>query len=158
MTTNYFYAVGNIEQYLGILGGIGLILTAIIHPEGIAPYFQPSIRYLGNWIVSAVPGARTLATAYVGRQRQLLNVVFVVLLAGTAFWLYNLDDTIVDNNLAWGLLTGVLVWLILLAVASRLGRISPTFAEAARTWAPRSADSGRRPGRLCPRLGHLAAA
>ncbi len=133
VTTNYFYASA-IEQYLGILGGLGMILTAIIHPEGIAPYMQPSFRYLGNWILSAVPGARTLAMAYAGRQRQLLNVVFVVLLVGTAFWLYNLDNTIVDNNLAWGALTAVLVWLILLAVASRLGRISPTFAEAGRTW------------------------
>ena len=34
--------------YFVILGGVGLVLTAIIHPEGIAPYFQPRMRALGN--------------------------------------------------------------------------------------------------------------
>ena len=33
-----------------------MILTAIIHPEGIAPYMQPTFRYAGNWLVSAIPG------------------------------------------------------------------------------------------------------
>ena len=134
ITSNYFYA-STIERYLGILGGVGMILTAIIHPEGIAPYMQSSFRYLGNWICSAVPGGRTLLDAYGGRQRRMLSVVYVVLLAGTALWLYNLDDTIVDNNLLWVLLTAVLVWLILLAVASRLGPVRPTFSDAGRTWA-----------------------
>ena len=46
-----------------------------------------------------------------------------------------LDDTIIDNNLAWALFSGVLAWLVLLAVASRLGPISPTFAEAGQRWA-----------------------
>ena len=34
-----------------------MILTAIIHPEGIAPYMQSTMRYAGNWLVSAIPGA-----------------------------------------------------------------------------------------------------
>ena len=32
---------------------MGLIFTAIIHPEGIAPYFQPIMRHAGNWLVHA---------------------------------------------------------------------------------------------------------
>jgi branched-chain amino acid transport system permease protein len=38
-------------EYFVILGGVGLVLTAIIHPEGIAPYFQPRMRALGNVLV-----------------------------------------------------------------------------------------------------------
>ena len=158
VTSNYFYA-STIERYLGIIGGLGMILTAIIHPEGIAPFMQPTFRYAGNWLVSAIPGARTLTDAYAGRQRRLLSVVFTVVLVGLAFWLYLLDDTIIDNNLAWALLSAVLAWLVLLAVASRLGPISPTFAEAGQRWAvgtrPLRADRARR---LRPRLDPLPAA
>ncbi len=134
VTSNYFYA-STIERYLGIIGGIGMILTAIIHPEGIAPFMQPTLRYAGNWLVSAIPGARTLSEAYAGRQRRMLSAVFTVLLVGLAFWLNLLDNTIIDNNLAWGLFSLVLAWLVLLAVASRLGPISPTFGEAGNRWA-----------------------
>jgi branched-chain amino acid transport system permease protein len=38
-------------EYFVILGGVGLVLTAIVHPEGIAPYFQPRMRALGNALV-----------------------------------------------------------------------------------------------------------
>ena len=134
VTSNYFYA-STIESYLGIIGGLGMILTAIIHPEGIAPFMQGSLRYAGNWLLSAIPGARTLSEAYAGRSRQFLNVVFVVLLVGLAVWLKLLNDTIIDNNLAWALFSGFLAWLVLLAVASRLGPISPTFGEAGQRWA-----------------------
>ena len=45
VTSNYFCA-STIESYLGIIGGLGMILTAIIHPEGIAPFLQeePALR------------------------------------------------------------------------------------------------------------------
>ncbi len=134
VTSNYFYA-SSIERYLGIIGGLGMILTAILHPEGIAPFMQQSLRYLGNWLVSAIPGARTLLDAYHGRPRQMLNVVFTAVLVGLAFWLYLLDDTILDNNLAWAVVSGLLAWLILLAVARSLGPVRPTFAEAGARWA-----------------------
>jgi branched-chain amino acid transport system permease protein len=39
-------------QFVGILGGAGLVLTAIMHPEGIAPYFQPRIRALVNGVLT----------------------------------------------------------------------------------------------------------
>ena len=135
MTSNYFYA-STIESYIGIIGGLGMILTAIIHPEGIAPFLQASLRYAGNWLVSAIPGARTLSEAYAGRspavpQRRCSSCCW----SGLAVWLKLLDDTIIDNNLAWALFSGVLAWLVLLAVASRLGPISPTFGEAGQRWA-----------------------
>ena len=70
-----------------------MILTAIIHPEGIAPFMQSTMRYAGNWLVSAIPGARTLTDAYAGRHRRMLSVVFTVVLVGLAFWLYNCSTT-----------------------------------------------------------------
>ena len=65
----------------------------------------------------------------------MLSVVLGALVVGVAVWLNLLDDTIVDNNLAWALITAVLAWLVLLAIASRLGPVRPTFAEAGQRWA-----------------------
>jgi branched-chain amino acid transport system permease protein len=42
------YHFEGLDQYLPIMGGLGLVLTAIIHPEGIAPFFQPLLRHAGN--------------------------------------------------------------------------------------------------------------
>jgi branched-chain amino acid transport system permease protein len=49
----YFFHDAKIEAYQPILGGIGLVVTAIIHPEGIAPFFQPLTRHAGNWLRNA---------------------------------------------------------------------------------------------------------
>ena len=63
--SNYFYAK-SIDKYLGIIGGLGMIMTAIVHPEGVAPFFSGSLRYAGNWLVSAIPGMATVRDAYAG--------------------------------------------------------------------------------------------
>jgi branched-chain amino acid transport system permease protein len=47
------YHIKGIEEYTAVLGGVGLILTAIIHPEGIAPFFQPLLQRLGRFLVHA---------------------------------------------------------------------------------------------------------
>jgi branched-chain amino acid transport system permease protein len=47
------YHYRGLTDYVSILGGIGLVLTAILHPEGQAPFFQPAMRYLGSWLVHA---------------------------------------------------------------------------------------------------------
>jgi hypothetical protein len=47
------YHIQGIEQYTSVLGGIGLILTAIVHPEGIAPFFQPLLQSLGRFLLHA---------------------------------------------------------------------------------------------------------
>ena len=39
--------------YLALVGGVGMILTAVIHPEGQAPFWQPAIQYLGTWLTTA---------------------------------------------------------------------------------------------------------
>ena len=38
--------------YVSLVGGLGMILTAVIHPEGQAPFWQPSLQYLGRWLTS----------------------------------------------------------------------------------------------------------
>jgi branched-chain amino acid transport system permease protein len=43
----------NIDLYVPIVGAIAVVLTAIIHPEGQAVFFQPIFRYAGNWLVRA---------------------------------------------------------------------------------------------------------
>lgn len=53
VVSNYFLHGLNIEAYLAVIGGASLVLTAIIHPEGIAPFFQPIMRYFGSWLLRA---------------------------------------------------------------------------------------------------------
>jgi len=38
--------------YLVLVGGVGMVLTAIIHPEGQAPFWQPALQYLGRWLTT----------------------------------------------------------------------------------------------------------
>ncbi|MFZ9697339.1 MAG: ABC transporter permease [Ilumatobacteraceae bacterium] len=40
-------------NYTSIMGGMGMILTAIIHPAGQASIFQPLMRHLGGWLLKA---------------------------------------------------------------------------------------------------------
>lgn len=40
-------------NYTAIMGGIGMILTAVIHPAGQASIFQPLMRHLGGWLLKA---------------------------------------------------------------------------------------------------------
>jgi branched-chain amino acid transport system permease protein len=39
-------------KYVVIVGGIGMIFTAVRQPIGIAPTLQPALQYLGQWITS----------------------------------------------------------------------------------------------------------
>ena len=73
-TSNYFFAGTNIDNYVGLLSGIGIIVTAIVHPEGVAPFFTEGVRHLGNWSVSAIPGAETLRSNYRGPKQVLVKV------------------------------------------------------------------------------------
>jgi len=50
---NFYFKGAHLDDYTAILGGVGLILTAIRNPEGLALFFQPIMRYLGNWLVHA---------------------------------------------------------------------------------------------------------
>ena len=47
------YHSPGLYAYTSILGGLGMILTAVIHPAGQASIFQPLMRHFGSWLVVA---------------------------------------------------------------------------------------------------------
>ena len=53
VVSNYFFAGTNIDRYVAVIGGASLVLTAIIHPEGIAPFFQRLFQHFGRWLLRA---------------------------------------------------------------------------------------------------------
>ncbi|MGI9028781.1 MAG: ABC transporter permease, partial [Ilumatobacteraceae bacterium] len=53
VVSNYFFVGTNISDYNAVIGGASLVLTAIIHPEGIAPFFQGLMQYFGRWLLRA---------------------------------------------------------------------------------------------------------
>ena len=139
-TSNYFFAGTNIDNYIGLLSGLGIIVTAIVHPEGVAPFFGGAVRHLGDWMVSAIPGAETLRSNYRGPKQVIVKAGLAFLVVGTAFWLYNAK--FVESVELWVLITAVLLFVIVLGFARFVGPISPTFSEAGSQWV----DVGRRFG------------
>ncbi len=132
-TSNYFFAGTNIDNYIGLLSGIGIIVTAIVHPEGVAPFFTDGVRHLGNWMVSAIPGAETLRSNYRGPKQVLVKSGLAILVVGFALWLYNAK--FIESVEWWVFVSLVLLFLVVLAFAKVVGPISPTFGEAGRQWA-----------------------
>lgn len=132
-TSNYFFAGTNIDNYIGLISGLGIIVTAIVHPEGVAPFFTDAVRHLGNWTVSAIPGAETLRSNYRGPKQVLVKTGLAVLVVGTALWLYNAK--FIESVEWWVFVSMVLLFLVVLAFARVVGPVSPTFSEAGNVWA-----------------------
>lgn len=131
--SNYMFAGTNIENYIPVLSGAGIILTAIIHPEGIAPFFGDGMRHAGNWLTErAIPGAETIRSNYRGAKGTMVKAVLATLVVGTAFFLYNAK--FIENVYLWILFTAALVLVVAIAFASTLGPLSPTFGEAGSAW------------------------
>ncbi len=139
-TSNYFFAGTNIDNYIGLLSGLGIIVTAIVHPEGVAPFFSGAVRHLGDWLVGAIPGAETLRSNYRGPKQVPVKIGLAVLVVGTAVWLYNAK--FVESVEIWVLITMVLLFVIVLGFARAIGPVDPTFPEAGAQWV----DVGRRMG------------
>jgi branched-chain amino acid transport system permease protein len=51
-TFGSFHSPG-LYSYTAIMGGLGMIATAIIHPAGQASIFQPLMRHFGSWLLVA---------------------------------------------------------------------------------------------------------
>lgn len=131
--SNYFFADTNIDSYVGLLGGLGMIVTAIIHPEGVALFFQGAMRAAGNWIVSVVPGAESVRAAYRGPRKVAMRAALAVVLAAFALWIYNAQ--FVDSNTLWVVISLVLLWVLVVVLALAIGGgIRPSFAAAGRGW------------------------
>jgi branched-subunit amino acid ABC-type transport system permease component len=42
-----------LHSYTPVLGGVGMILTAILHPSGQSMLYQPIVQYFGSWLKRA---------------------------------------------------------------------------------------------------------
>jgi ABC-type branched-subunit amino acid transport system permease subunit len=85
VVSNYFFEGTNIGDYNAVLGGASLILTAIIHPEGIAPFFQGLLQYFGRWLLRA-RGPEWLAVA-----KRLGPIALLGFVAGYLIWPARVD-------------------------------------------------------------------
>ena len=130
--SNYMFAGTNIDNFVPVLSGAGIIVTAIIHPEGIAPFFGMGMRHAGNWLVGAIPGAETIRSNYRGPKGTLVKGFMAALVIGTAFFAYNAQ--FIENVYVWILVTAVIAWLVMLAFSLTLGKPSPSFGEAGLAW------------------------
>ncbi|MGH9270497.1 MAG: ABC transporter permease, partial [Ilumatobacteraceae bacterium] len=86
VVSNYFFEGTNIDTYNAVLGGVGLVVTAIIHPEGIAPFFQGMLQYFGRWLIKA----RATEWAAVGKRLGPVALLGAVL--GYIVWPLRVDS------------------------------------------------------------------
>jgi hypothetical protein len=132
VTSNYFFKGTNIDSYVGMLGGVGLIVTAIVHPQGVAPFFQGIMRHLGNWIVGAFPGLQTVRAATRGPHRILVQAGLAALVIGFAFFVHGAQ--FIDDVYLWILFSLVLSYLMVFIASKALGPTQPSLAGARTTW------------------------
>jgi branched-chain amino acid transport system permease protein len=138
--SNYMFHGTNIDSYIGPLTGLGIIVTAIIHPEGVAPFFGEGVRHAGGWLVGAIPGAETIRSNYRGAKGTMVKAFMAALVIGTAFFVYNAK--FIENVWLWILFTAFLAWAVMFAFSLTLGKPSPSFGEAGAAWV----DWGKRFG------------
>ncbi len=150
---NYFMGDTNIERYVTLLGGLGMMVTAIVHPEGVAPFFQIGMRHAGNWITDAVPGLRSWRTAFEKTHRTEARIAFGVGVVAFGFWIYwftndlrplpQSEETpsswapgfVPDSGFVRFLISLALAWILVMIYAVvRFGGIGDGFATAGRAW------------------------
>jgi len=150
---NYFLGDTNIERYITLLGGLGMIFTAIIHPEGVAPFFQGIMAHAGNWLTDAIPGLRSWRTAWDKTHPRFARGAAATLVIGFAFWIYFFTNDlrpkrgaesaptslapgfIPDSGFVRTLISLALLWVVVMVISMvRFGGIGPTFGEAGGAW------------------------
>jgi branched-chain amino acid transport system permease protein len=132
VTSNYFFKGTNIDSYVGMLGGLGLIVTAIVHPEGVAPFFQGLMRHAGNWIVKAVPGLQTVRDATKGPRRLVVQFGLAAVVVGFAFFVHRAQ--FIDNVYLWILFSLTLMYVVVFLASKALGPTQPSVGSAGQTW------------------------
>ncbi|MEM9038021.1 MAG: ABC transporter permease [Actinomycetota bacterium] len=136
--SNYFFHDANLNQYLGVLGGLGLVVTAIIHPEGIAPFFQGIMRMFGNWLARIIPGVQTIRTAYRDGRAIPAGLGVGAIAIGWALGVFHVD--IVDGTIARMAIFGVAALVATALLALALGGLNPSLGDVggeAVLWAKR---------------------
>ena len=109
--SNYFMHGLSIDRYVTVVGGASLVFTAAIHPEGIAPFFQPILRYFGSWLRRA-RSAEWLVVA-----KRLGPTALVGLVAGTLIWPVRVPDA---YSWFWMPLLGVYLSLVIRVLGLRI--------------------------------------
>ncbi|MEO1060295.1 MAG: ABC transporter permease [Actinomycetota bacterium] len=136
--SNYYFHDANLNQYLGVLGGLGLIVTAIIHPEGIAPFFQGIMRVFGNWLMRIIPGAKTIGAAYRTDKAVPAGLGMVAIALGFGLAVFHLP--IVDSVLGRIAIYAVVSLVLVALLAIALGGLNPSLGDVggeAVLWAKR---------------------
>jgi branched-chain amino acid transport system permease protein len=83
---NYFFHDAEIENYATVMGGLGMVVTAIHNPSGIAPTLQPLFQHFGRWLRAA----RGSEWAAVGKRLGPIFLLGVVL--GILVWPVRVDS------------------------------------------------------------------
>jgi len=109
--SNYFLHGLSIDRYVTVVGGASLVFTAAIHPEGIAPFFQPVMRYFGSWLRRA----RGAEWAVVGRR--LGPTAIVGLVFGILVWPVRVPDA---YSWFWMPLLGIFLALMVRMLGMRI--------------------------------------
>ncbi|MEM8745587.1 MAG: ABC transporter permease [Actinomycetota bacterium] len=139
--SNYFFRETNISDYIVPLGGLSIIVTAIIHPGGVVPFFTPPVRHMGNWLVGSIPGAETLRSNYRDSPKSLIvRIGLAAAVVGFAFWLYNAQ--FIENVYLWIIVSLAILFVVMVAFARAIGPLSPTFGEAGVAWAKNLRNAG----------------
>jgi branched-chain amino acid transport system permease protein len=112
VVNNYFFAEAHLEAYTAAIGGASLVLTAIVHPEGIAPFFQGMMQHLGRWLVHA-RGAEWSAVA-----RRLGPVALLGAILGYLVWPARVDT----YSKVWMPLLGALLALFIRSIVVQVVR------------------------------------
>jgi branched-chain amino acid transport system permease protein len=116
-----------IGDYLPVLGGVGLVLTAIRNPGGIAPFAQPGMRYAGDWLRKA-RGAEWLSFA-----RRYLIWIAAGIAAGYVIWPVHRKSyaKFWDPILGLFIVMAVVRPLVMQIYAKVTGKAAPAAPEAA---------------------------
>lgn len=130
--STYMLGDAGLEQFLTVITGMGIILTAIIHPEGIAPFFAPAMRHAGNWLIGAIPGAETIRSNYRGPRGVVVKVVLAAFVIGWAFFVYHAK--FIENVYVWVIVAAAIGYVALFVFSLTLGSVSPSFGEAGTAW------------------------
>ncbi|MEM8903874.1 MAG: branched-chain amino acid ABC transporter permease, partial [Actinomycetota bacterium] len=127
--SNYYFHDTNINQYIGALGGLGLVFTAIIHPEGIAPFFQGIMRMFGNWLSRIIPGIQTIKDAYRDGRAVPAGIGLGAIVIGYQLAVFHL--TIVDSVLGRMAIFALAAVVAIALLALALGGLRPGLGDVA---------------------------
>jgi branched-chain amino acid transport system permease protein len=93
-----------LHSYTPVLGGVGMILTAILHPSGQSMLYQPIFQHFGRWLL------RARATEWLGVGRRLGPFIVIGLIWGAiGINPWRTDDW----SRAWMMLLGVFLALFI---------------------------------------------